>query len=97
MENTLMKDLADFTANFPFVEELKGKTVVVTGATGLLGSVTVKCLLALNEKYDLGLSVVAIVRNIGKALDVLGPETKTLTLQMFDYASECQFDRCKAG
>lgn len=96
MEKTLMKDLADFTANFPFVEELKGKTIVVTGATGLLGSVTVKCLLALNEKYDLGLSVVAIVRNIGKALEVLGPETKTLTLQMFDFASECQFDTCNA-
>ena len=91
-DKTLQEDIRNFTEKFPFANELKGKTFVVTGATGLLGSVMVKCLTALNEKYNLGLSIVAVVRNLGKAMKILGKETETMTPQMFDFASDCKFD-----
>lgn len=49
------------------VESLRGKTIVVTGSTGLIGSQLVRALLVANEKLGLGMSVVLPVRNIARA------------------------------
>lgn len=51
---------------------LKGKTVFVTGATGLLGSQMVKALLCSNRLYGTGIRVLALVRNKEKAQKVYG-------------------------
>lgn len=42
---------------FPLAEMLRERRFVITGATGLLGACMVKCLLALNKRYSLGLHV----------------------------------------
>ncbi len=58
-----IEDIADMTDR----EDLKGARILVTGATGLIGSMTVKALSRANEKYGLGMRVFAVVRNAEKA------------------------------
>lgn len=48
-------------------EKLRGKTVLVTGAAGLIGRVLVNALLLAGEKLDLGITVAALVRDRGRA------------------------------
>lgn len=48
-------------------EKLRGCTVLVTGATGLIGGQTVSTLLYADRKWGLGLQVLALVRNEEKA------------------------------
>ena len=48
-------------------ERFRGKTVAVTGATGLLGKLLVSVLLKADEKYGLNLSIQAFVRDREKA------------------------------
>lgn len=49
---------------------LKGKSVLITGATGLVGSQCARFLLEANRAFDLGIRVEALVRNEGKARDI---------------------------
>lgn len=51
-------------------EKLKGKTIAVTGATGLIGKITVLALLQADEQYQLGIRVLAFVRDIKKAKEI---------------------------
>lgn len=74
MNKVLLQDLiAIAESNLPF-NEYKKRTFLVTGATGLIGSLLVKALLFCNERHDLGLNVVALVRNKQKAEEILGKE-----------------------
>ena len=50
----------------------KGKTFLITGATGLIGSLLVKFLLYCNQKMNLGVHVIPFVRNEEKAIKILG-------------------------
>ena len=45
-EKILKEDISYFADTFPFSAALEGKTIAVTGATGLLGACMVRCLLA---------------------------------------------------
>lgn len=47
-------------------EKLKGKTILITGANGFLPAYMVYTLLGLNSSRDLGLKVIAMVRNESK-------------------------------
>lgn len=53
-------------------EPFRGKTVVVTGATGLVGSLVCKALLLADERLGLKSKVVAVVRDEAKLTSVLG-------------------------
>lgn len=64
-------DLLAQDSSIPF-GLLKGKTVFVTGATGLLGSQMVKALLCSNRLYGTGIRVLALVRSKEKAQKVYG-------------------------
>jgi len=44
-------------------EKVKGKTVLITGASGMVGSYMLQVLLRLNDAKDYGITVVAVVRN----------------------------------
>ena len=68
MSNTIVKkDLDFFVGHVPFVEELRNRSILVTGATGLIGSTFIKCLLAMNKTFNTNIRIIAIARNGEKA------------------------------
>jgi len=60
MENVCSADFIDW-------DRFRGKTILITGATGLIGSTVVNALLYANEKRSLEMKVLALVRNITRA------------------------------
>lgn len=70
----LIDDVNAFAESFELSESLRGKTFLITGATGLIGSVMIKCLLALNRKWALGIKLVAVIRDMDKAKTVFADE-----------------------
>ena len=53
-------------------EPFASNTILVTGATGLIGSLVCKAFAYANERYGLNAKVVAVVRNIEKATGIFG-------------------------
>ena len=60
------KDIDDLVSRFPFINELKGKTVAVTGATGLIGSLLIRFLIEIRESCGIEVRVIGIARNAEK-------------------------------
>ena len=60
------EDIQDFVSSFPLRELLHNRTILITGATGLIGSNLVHCLLALDCK----IKVVAPIRDLKKAVRI---------------------------
>ena len=58
--------------NIDFIdwEKLRNSSVLVTGATGQIGSEIVKLLLFLNEKRNLNINIIALIRNFEKAKSI---------------------------
>jgi nucleoside-diphosphate-sugar epimerase len=80
MNNEVLKeDVQLFAEQFELREQLKGKTFLITGATGLIGSVMVKCLLALNQRYALHMKIMAVVRDLQKAKKVFEEELDAIS------------------
>ena len=52
-------------------ESFSDVTVLITGATGLIGSMLIRTLVAADEKYDLAIRVIGQIRNLEKAKAVL--------------------------
>lgn len=86
MNRILSEDIQRFASDFPLYEGLRGKSILVTGATGLLGSCTVRALLAMNATRKLGLTVIAVVRNMEKAHQMFGDETQELRFYEYDFS-----------
>lgn len=85
MNNQILKeDIRVFAESFELGESLRGKTFLVTGATGLIGSVLIKCLIALNRKDGLGLKIIAIVRDLDKAKSVFSDEFSEIEFERLD-------------
>lgn len=82
MNKVLENDIKAFKTHFELGSSLVGTTVCVTGATGLLGSLAVKCLLSIGAK------VVAVVRDVAKAGRVLGAESDQLRYYVYDFSSD---------
>lgn len=76
MNKIQKQDISDFIELFPddLKNELVESSFLITGATGLIGSVLVKCLLALNGNID----ITCVVRNRDKVLSIYEKETEHL-------------------
>lgn len=73
-KQVLKEDVQFFADHFELKEQLRSKTFLITGATGLIGSVMIKCLLALNQKFDLDIKILALVRDLEKARRIFAEE-----------------------
>ena len=60
-------------------DKLRNKTVLVTGGTGLIGTTLVNGLAYTNRKKNLGIRIICIVRNEGKAKERLDDEILVFT------------------
>lgn len=65
------KDVVEFASTFKLKKELEGSRFLITGATGLIGSTLVRCLIGLNN----GIRITCPVRNIEKTHDIFGKST----------------------
>lgn len=71
-KNVLAEDFeAVAQSDLPW-EAFKGRSFVVTGATGLVGSLLVRALLYCDQVHGLGIKVYALVRNVEKAKQIFG-------------------------
>lgn len=70
MNSVLQEDIDEFVKIFPLAEECCNATFLITGATGLIGSSLIHCLLALQKNVQ----IVAPVRNIDKAKQKYDPQ-----------------------
>lgn len=85
----LADDIKSFAKDFELSEQLRGKTFLITGATGLIGSVMTKCLLELNAQKNLGIKVLAAVRSLEKAKKVFGDDYPKIEFKVIDLADIC--------
>ena len=87
MNNILKEDIQLFASRFALATELEGKTIAVTGSTGLLGACMVCCLLALKAQRGVNLHIVAVVRNMEKAVRLFGEEREELSYYQYDFSA----------
>lgn len=73
-DSVLMEDLQIIARSDIPVSDLCGRTVLVTGATGLVGANLVRALLAVNQYRYTDIQVLALVRNPEKADRLLGQD-----------------------
>lgn len=87
------QDIRDFAISFALANDLEHKSFLITGATGLIGSSLIFCLLALEE----GIRIVAPVRSKKKAEAIFGdwsPKIELIECDVlsFDYDSVGSID-----
>lgn len=71
MKNSVLyKDFKELINREIPIRELQDSNILITGATGLIGSLLIKFLLYANEKINLNVSIFAIIRNEEKAKKV---------------------------
>lgn len=69
MENRqVAADIEEVLANSPVLDEMAGKTLLITGATGMIGTMLVKTIQTYNKRHTPGIHIVAHIRNREKAL-----------------------------
>ena len=61
------EDISKVISSCSSLEEMSGKTVLITGASGMLPSAMVDTLLSLNRDQNRGIKIIGLVRNITKA------------------------------
>ena len=87
----LTKDFEElFSTSKSWIEKLNGKSVLVTGATGLIGSVLSKAILYYNENCGGKINLICAVRNHEKAEKVFGDSAKA-TFLVFDVMQKTEY------
>lgn len=67
----IARDLDEIIAGALPWEKLFGKTVLISGANGMIPAYVLRTLLRLNDARDAGIRVLGLVRNLEKARDIL--------------------------
>lgn len=68
----VQQDILEIVEKKELFDIFRKKTVFVTGATGLIGSMFIKTLHMANELYDLSIEIIGQIRNQEKAKDIFG-------------------------
>ena len=73
MNRVLEEDIEEIV-NCTFISwsKLKNKCILVTGATGLIGSIMIKSILKRNLEFGDNIKLVLVVRNIESAIEIFG-------------------------
>lgn len=92
----LLEDISSVVSNEKLLREFTNTAVLVTGATGLIGSELVRVFVAANDTYSLNIKVLAHARSEEKAQEVLGELIDRDDVQMiyahgFDFEVNCQY------
>lgn len=85
MMKQLEIDTREFAQTFPLSSDFAGARIMITGATGLIGSTLVRCLLAM----DKGVSITIPVRNREKAVALYEVDASRLNIVEYDLMEYC--------
>ena len=89
MKDVLEEDFDKITKRDISWDALRNSSFVITGATGLIGSLIVKYLLYANRTMNFGANIYAVVRNVEKADKIFAEEkTDALTYVVADLTKE---------
>lgn len=89
MKDVLEEDFYKITKRDISWDALRNSSFVITGATGLIGSLIVKYLLYANRTMNFGAKIYAVVRNVEKADKIFAEEkTDALTYVVADLTKE---------
>ena len=89
MKDVLEEDFDKITKRDISWDALRNSSFVITGATGLIGSLIVKYLLYANRTMNFGAKIYAVVRNVEKADKIFAEEkTDALTYVVADLTKE---------
>ncbi len=86
MNKIQQEDIIQFAETFSCSNDLRDSRFLITGATGLIGSTLIHCLLALN----VGVTIIAPVRSMSKAISMFSEKEKIAI--KFIECDICQFD-----
>lgn len=85
MIKQLENDIREFVQTFPLSSDLVGARFMITGATGLIGSTLVRCLLAMGKE----LCITIPVRNSQKAVTMYDADASRLNIVECDLMEYC--------
>ena len=68
----LQEDLENIALDYLLFDGLKDSTILVTGATGLVGSYLIKSIMCYNRINSANIKIIALIRDMGKAKKVFG-------------------------
>ncbi len=68
----IIADIDEALSQCAFLSALDGKTILITGASGMIGSMIIKVIQSYNRRCHTHIHIIAHVRNIDKARDILG-------------------------
>ncbi len=68
----LQEDLENIASDYLLFDGLKNSTILVTGATGLVGSYLIKSIMCYNRINSANIKIIALIRDVGKAKKVFG-------------------------
>lgn len=84
-DSILQKDLEDIAKNEEYdFEKLNNKTILVTGATGLIGSQIVKAIVCINRIRKINIKVLAFVHDIEKAKKIFSKIWNNNCLEIYE-------------
>lgn len=83
MNKILKEDINNFVSSFELSGLLNGSKFLITGATGLIGSTLVRCLLALNK----GIQITCPIRNQNKAKAIYSEDFESIRFIECDLVS----------
>jgi len=86
-------DIIDFCSKELLCKNLQNKTVLITGASGMIGSYLCYTILKLNELYKANIKIICIIRNINK-LDNYIRNNPQVIVVIEDIINELKLD-CK--
>ena len=89
MSNSVIKrELTALLQDKEYFDFLRHQRILVTGATGLIGSMFIKLLILANEAYGLDIQVIGHVRSHDKAQAILGNYLDNDSITLIDGALE---------
>ena len=89
--NKIIEEDAIQIINDNEMEKLKNKTVLITGASGMVGSYFINTLIVLNEKYNMNINILALVRNKNKFEEYI-LNNKEVTIIEQDVINEIKYE-----
>ena len=92
--NRVIEEDANTIINSSYIkwEKLRNSCILVTGATGLIGSMIVFGLLAANKKFELNLTIIAFVRDKNRAFELFGKTNEKSGLKYIVGSMESTID-----